>query len=57
MSAKKLWLVKEAVGIVIGDETPVAVFDSFWDASDYVGEHPEQSLYIEEGTSNLPSSN
>ena len=54
MSAKK-WVVKELVGVVIGDDTPIATFDNVWDASDYVDEHPEQNLYIEEEVNNLSS--
>ena len=55
MSAKQWWVVKELVGVVIGDDTPVAKFDNFWEASDYVDEHPERKLYIEQEANNLSS--
>lgn len=42
-----LFYVREIVSIVIDDLTPVEVFTSFFDASDFIEEHPELNLYIE----------
>lgn len=33
---------------------PVACFGSFWDASDYIGDHPEQRLHIMAGEPFVP---
>lgn len=49
-----MWCVYDSSSIVIDMYAPVACFDSFWDASDYVGDHPEQSLYIEAGEPFVP---
>lgn len=46
-----MWCVYDSSSIVC---VPVACFDSFWDASDYVGDHPEQSLYIRDGEPFVP---
>lgn len=45
---KQVYEVREIAEIVIdADVAPVATFDSFFDACDYIDEHPEMSLYIE----------
>lgn len=49
-----MWCVYDSSSIVIDMYAPVACFDSFWDASDYVGDHPEQSLYIQGGEPFVP---
>ena len=41
-----MWCVYDSSSIVTDMYVPVACFDSFWDASDYIGEHPEEHLYI-----------
>ena len=41
------YYVRELVSTITDDPEPVAVFTSFFDASDYVGEHPEMNLFIE----------
>lgn len=47
MSAKYLYVVREVVSLVIDDDTPIATFNSFWEANDFIEEHPEMNLFIE----------
>ena len=42
-----MWCVYDSSSIVTDIHVPVACFDSFWDASDYVGEHLDEHLYIQ----------
>lgn len=41
-----MWCVYDSSSIVTDIHVPVACFDSFWDASDYIGGHSEEHLYI-----------
>ena len=42
-----LYLVKDLSQYVTDDPGAIAAFESFFDASDFVGEHPDEHLVIE----------
>jgi hypothetical protein len=49
-----MWCVYDSCSIVTDVYIPVACFDSFWDASDYVGDHADEHLFLQEGEPFVP---